>query len=188
MNVDELHDYYLKASSGEKERLVKLLLSEEQPRVVYGARSVNVRLPDYLQGPTEDWDIYCHDAEETARKLEQMLDKEFGGDYFDVKPAKHPRTYRVFSKVTNNVVADITLPDKAITYQNLDGIKYATLDEQVTNIKRILTEPESRFRWAKDAEVLQRIKLFRQKYPGVEKRPVHKLSRKENEPGISTVR
>jgi len=189
MTVEELRNYYLKVSDGEKDRIVRRLLGGEHSRVVYGARSVNVRLPEYLRGPTEDWDIYCHDAKETAHKLEQMLDQEFGGDYFEVKPAKHSNTFRVFSKVTNNVVADITLPDKTITYQYLEGVGYATLDEQVDNIKKILTESEYRFRWTRDREMLQRIKLYRETYPDAEKdRPVHKFQKPKREsiPGITT--
>lgn len=186
MNTKELQQYYLR--TGEKDRLVRQLLYGDTSRVVYGGKSVNALLPEYLQGTTRDWDIYSHDAEETANMLEKSLDEEFGGDYFEVKPAKHEGTFRVVSKVTGNVVADISFPSKTISYHIIDGISYATLDEQVTNIQRMLTEPESTFRKPKDVETLQRIRLFRTLYPDVERdRPVHKLQKKSADPGIKRV-
>ena len=184
MTLEELKQYYKKASSGEKERIIKHLLIGEKPLVVYGGVSINVRLPEYLQGVTLDWDIYSHNAGETAHRLEKLLDQEFGGDYFEVLPAKHPQTFRVVSKVTSKVVADITLPDKTIKYQFINGIRYATLDEQAYRIKRTLADPEKKFRWNKDEETLQRIAVFREEQPAVEKdRPIHRM-RKHAQPEV----
>lgn len=186
MTVAELQAYYQKASAGEKDRIVKTILSTDPPKVVYGGKSVNALLPEYLHGTTRDWDIYSHDARETAGRLEQRLDEEFGGDYFEVQPAKHEGTFRVVSKVTGTVVADVSFPDKTISYHVVDGIRYATLDEQVTNIKRILTEPESKFRWPKDLETLQRINVYRELYPDIETRPTFRLKPgKDALPGVT---
>lgn len=176
--LEQLRQYYLQASTGEKDYIVRQMLSSDPPRVVYGGKAVNIQLPDYLRGATKDWDIYCHDAEQTAYKLEKRLDQAFGGDYFRVQPAKHEGTFKVVSKVTGNAVADISIPSKTISYHTIEGIRYATLDEQVTNIKRILTEPESRFRWPKDREVLQRIELFRKLHPDAEEgKPTYQFTK-----------
>ena len=155
-----LRKYYREAATGEVDRTVKRFL-KGKPEVVYGARSVNQRLPTYLSKITEDWDIFSHTAEETAKKLEQTLDKEFGGNFFEVKPAKHEGTFKVVSRVTMRGVADLTIPERTISYETIDGVNFATLDEQVSNIKRSLDDDDFRFRWDKDREGLQRIKLFK---------------------------
>jgi len=155
----KLLGYYKKAAKGEVDETVKEFLKGKK-KVVYGAQSVNEWLPDYLEKFTEDWDIYSHTPEESAKRLEKLLDEQFGGDYFEVRPAKHEGTFKVVSKVTKRGVADLTIPDKTITYQTTGGVGYATLDEQVKNIKSALADPSSEYRWDKDKETLQRINIF----------------------------
>lgn len=128
--------------------------------IVYGAKAVNANLPSYLRKHTEDWDIYSSKPEEKAKQIEQSLDKHFKGNFFEVKPALHEGTYKVISRVTGEGVADITLNKSKIKYKNIKGIKYATLDEQVKNIKKSLANEDAKFRHKKDKETLQRIQIF----------------------------
>ena len=166
--LKRIESYYKKASEGIVETEIEESLRNDPKEVVYGAQSVNVRMPPYLQKFTEDFDIYSLSPQETAAEIEKILDKTFGGDYFEVRPAKHEGTFKVISKVTQREVADITLLDKTVKYQVIDGINYATLDEQVTNIKKSLTDRASKFRWNKDKETLQRIRLYKSRHRGKE--------------------
>lgn len=160
--MDRILDYYKRAEGIDE--VIKESLQEGEPEVVYGARSVNVRMPSFLQKFTRDWDVYSQDAEQTARDMEESLDEYFGGNFFAVQPARHKGTFRVVSLVTRENVADITLPEDKMTYQVIGGVKYATLDEQVANIKKALADPSFRFRHVKDSETLQRIELYREYY------------------------
>lgn len=146
--------------------------------IVYGAQAINAHLPDWLDKATEDWDIFSVNPEETAKKLEELLDKRYGGDYFEVKPAKHEGTFKVMNKVTLREAADISLPDKKIDYVTLDGINYTTLEFQVESIKKVLADPEAQYRHAKDTEVLQRIRVYRRLKPKKRKGPriVHPIT------------
>jgi len=194
MKDKAIRKYYKGAATGEVDRTVKRFL-KGKPEVVYGARSVNQRLPDYLEKFTEDWDVYSHTAKESAKELEKLLDEQFGGDYFEVRPAKHEGTFKVVSKVTMRGVADITIPERTISYQTIDGINYATLEEQVVAIERALSAPEFRFRWDRDKEALQRIELFEEYHkpkrrPAVKVMPrrkgLHKRSRTDALKGLRT--
>ena len=162
---EELRQYYLRVAVGKVEETVKESLEADPTEVVYGAQSVNVRMPSYLRRFSEDWDIYSHNPEETAKELETLLDKTFGGDFFEVRPARHEGTFKVVSKVTKKGIADITLPSRTITYQTVDDVNYATLEEQVTDIRKVLADPKYRFRWNRDKETLQRIVLCKSQHP-----------------------
>lgn len=179
--MPSIEEYYKKDYAGKDEKAIEESLRHDSKEVVYGAQSVNVRMPKYLERWTEDWDIYSHSPEETAKEMERLLDKTFGGDFFEVRPAKHEGTFKVVSKVTKRGIADITVPDKTIEYQTIDGINYATLDEQVANIKRALADETSRFRWDKDKETLQRIEILQRKHPELSRNAVKRMKAEERE-------
>jgi hypothetical protein len=52
-----------------------------------------------LDKDTKDWDIVASttDSKTLAEKLERMLDKHYGGDFFGVEPAIHEGTFRIRS-------------------------------------------------------------------------------------------
>jgi hypothetical protein len=79
-----------------------------------------------------------------------------------VEAAVHPGTFRIRNKVTGEVVADITLQERQVTFQSLRHIKYATLADQEQHILETLGDPSASFRHRKDTEALQRIRLFKQ--------------------------
>lgn len=163
MQLSKAEKYY-RTGKGPANRLIKSKLRHSD-LVVHGGKAINAQLPSWLSKATEDWDILSVNPEETARKLEGLLDERYGGDYFEVIPAKHEGTFRIINKVTRREVADITLPERRIGYRTINGINYATLEYHVKRIKEILRDPEVKFRHAKDRETLQRIKIHRRKYP-----------------------
>jgi len=129
--------------------------------IVHGGRAINAQLPDWLDKATEDWDLFSTAPRETAEKLEKLLDEHYGGDFFGVIPAKHEGTFRIMNNITLKGVADITIPEKKIDYITEDGVNYATLEHHVERIKKTLADPTKKFRWKKDKETLQRIRVFK---------------------------
>lgn len=150
--------YYRKGQKSIDESIEDSL--EGSNEVVYGARAVNRQLPKYLNVYTEDWDIATvDDPEKEAKRVEKQLDHDFGGNYFRIVPAIHPGTFKVISNVTNKGVADLTRIEEPIEYRKLGRIRYATLNHQLQQIDKSLKDPESQFRWNKDKNAKQRIKI-----------------------------
>jgi len=148
--------YYKKTQMADK---VILKNVKKKGHIIYGARAVNQRLPVYLKKPTEDYDILSTTPKKTAKRVEKKLDKKYGGNYFDTKPAMHPGTYKVINLVTKRGIADYTKPTNKVPYSKIKGIKYAKLSYQKDRIKQSLGDPKSKFRHEKDKETLQRIKI-----------------------------
>lgn len=129
--------------------------------VVYGARALNYRMPSYLKKHTVDYDIYSKKPEKAARELEKRLDKKFGGDYFRVEKAQHPRTWKVKSNVTEKTVVDYTVPPGRSSYDSsMDGVNYMKLQQIKRKLQKILRQKDKEFRHKKDREALRRIKVY----------------------------
>lgn len=158
-DLDKAERYYKMGNRPAHEVIMREL--RDSGLVVYGAQAVNAHLPDWLDKATEDWDIFSTSPEETAKRLEELLDKRYGGDYFKVTPARHTGTFKVRSTITRREIADVTLPERKIDYKTIDGINYATLEYHVEQIKRILKDPKNKYRWPRDTETLQRIRVHR---------------------------
>lgn len=133
--------------------------------ILYGARATNIYLPPHLDADTRDFDIYSKTPKKSAKELERELDRKFGGDYFEVKPAEHKGTFKVVSKVTGSGVADFTKQEKGVAYKiSLDRIRYANLQHIKKKLMAILKDPSKKFRHQKDRETLQRIKVYERFY------------------------
>ena len=158
-DLDKAEKYYRIGRSPIDTTIESKLVSSDL--IVHGGRAINVQLPNWLDKATEDWDLFSSTPRETAEKLEKLLDEHYGGDFFRIIPAKHEGTFRIVNNVTLKGVADITLPKKKIDYITEDGINYATLEHHVERIKKTLTDPTKKFRWKKDKETLQRIRVFK---------------------------
>jgi len=155
---------YYEKGKGPQEQTIEEYLRNRDDAIVHGGRATNAFLPDYLDRLTEDWDIIVpKDAETAAKRIEQLLDERYEGNYFEVRASRHPGTFRVVSRVTSFPVADITVSDRPVPFKKLaDGINYATLDHHVQRIKATLQDPNKKFRWRKDREVLQRIEIHKE--------------------------
>ena len=131
--------------------------------ILHGGQAINAQLPDHLDRHTEDWDIVAEsNAKAIAARIEAALDARYEENFFEVRPSRHPGTYRVINRVTKQPVVDITIRDEEIPIvQGLDGINYATLDHHARKCREILADPNKKFRWPKDSETLQRIEIYK---------------------------
>lgn len=162
LTTKELENYYKKESSETNRAIVQFLKESHPDTIVFGARAINVHLPEWLHKQTEDWDIMSSaNAEEMATRLEKALDKHYGGDFFVVTPAKHKGTFKIRSRVTGQGVADISPYEDTIKFHNIKGINYSTLEFQEDSARKTLEDPESAYRHKKDQDTLQRIEVFR---------------------------
>lgn len=140
-----------------------------EDEIIYGASAINKYLPLKLRIYTEDYDIFAINPYAEARQVERALDKYFGGNYFQVKPAEHKGTFRVVSKIDGKVYADYTLTPKKIPYKIINGKRYITLDYAKKDKLRMLRNPKAKFRRSKDKDSLNRMNLaksFKPKYWG----------------------
>lgn len=149
--------YY--ANKAMQERVV-LSDAYQDKHIIYGARAINAQLPDFLRSNTEDFDIFSKQPKKDALETENKLDKAYGGDFFSVEKAKYPNTWKVKSNVTKKTVADYTFPSGKVPSRKIEGNRYAKLDWIKKNIRRSLNKKNSSFRFEKDNEALQRIKLY----------------------------
>lgn len=132
----------------------------KKKHTIYGARALNQIFPPVLDKPTEDWDIFSPTPKKSALRVEKKLDRAYGGNFFEVEPAKHKGTFKVRSIVTRRGIADFTKPDMKIPHTVIKGTRYIDIQFVKTHIKKTLKDKESAFRWEKDRESLQRIELY----------------------------
>jgi len=145
-----------------KERTNQIILQniKNKGHIVYGARALNAHFPKHLDKHTEDWDVFSKTPAQTARRVEQKLDKKYGGDYFKVEPAQHPGTWKVKSTVTSQGVADYSQAEGSVPSKKIGGVSYVKLVWVKKQINKTLKDKESKYRWERDKEAMQRIKLY----------------------------
>jgi len=145
-----------------KQRIANLILSTiKKKEVIYGERALEVRLPHFLKRHTQDYDVYSHTPEKDAIEAEQMLDKEFGGDYFYVTPALHEGTFKVKSRINEETYADFTKPEEKIPYDVIQGKNYIQIKKIVENFRKNIKDKEKEFRHGQDRDALNRIKIYK---------------------------
>ncbi len=135
----------------------------DDKEIIYGARALNKRFPSFLDRHTEDFDIYSTHPRKDARQAEHKLDKAFGGDFFFVKQAMHPGTFKVVAHANQVGYADYTKPDKNIPFDRIGNKKYVKLSHVKSHIKKTLKDPEAKYRWDKDKDALNRILIYEKK-------------------------
>jgi len=147
-----------------RERII-LKQIRKNNNILYGGKSIMKQLPFFLRRTTEDYDIYSKTPKKSARQLERKLDKQIGMDYFYVKPALHPHTFRVMHRGKNlrdprdDVgVADYTkMPKPKPKTKVIEGVKYSLLSHEKKNKLKSLRDPAYKFRHRKDKEDYDRI-------------------------------
>jgi hypothetical protein len=163
----ELESYYRKEPETTKKAILAFLRDSQNPEmIVFGSQALNAHLPPWLDKETKDWDVVAstsskEGSEKLAHQLESKLDKRYGGDFFGVEPAIHEGTFRIRSKVTGTVVADVSLKDREIKFKRIQGINYASLEWLEWEAERLIASPDAEFRRAKDKDNLQRIKVYK---------------------------
>jgi len=126
--------------------------------IIYGGRSIMKQLPFFMRRPTEDYDIYTKKPKKNAVELEKKLDRQAGMDYFYVKPALYPGTFKVMNRgkdlkdPRDDVgVADFTkMPVPKPKTKRIEGIRYSLLSQEKKNKLKALRDPEYKFRHEKD--------------------------------------
>lgn len=150
-------EYY--KNKGKVDRAV-LKNVKRKGHIVYGARAVNKQLRKPLEKTTEDYDIFSKTPKKTAKRIERRIDKRYGFNLAETKPALHPGTTKVVNRVTKRGIADVSkTPKPSPRIVKRKGVKYAHTSHQLKQIKKSLSDPESKFRHDKDKETLKRIKL-----------------------------
>ena len=130
--------------------------------IIYGARALNKQFPTHLQEHTTDYDIFSPTPKKDAKETEQALDKHFGGDFFDVEAAQHSGTWKV-KGMNGKTYADYTEKPKGVRSITIDNKKYLSLNSIGAHIKKTLKDDSSKFRWRKDQDAYNRIKLALQR-------------------------
>ncbi len=145
----------------QKHKIPNIILSKvDDKEIIYGARALNKRFPSFLDRHTEDYDIFSTHPHKDAKEAERALDKSFGGNFFAVKKALHPGTFRVIAHANKQGYADYTKPDKVIPFARIGGKKYVKLSMVKQTIRKTLVDPESAYRHDKDRDALSRILIY----------------------------
>lgn len=133
-----------------------LNLAQKNKQVVYGGQAANKNLPLHLRRKTKDFDVYSKQPKQSAEELSKVLNKGFSKDEFTVERAKYDKTFKV--KRGKETIADYTSTTNHPKSKNEFGVKYADLDYQKKKLKEIVKNPDFKYRWEKDKDMLNRIK------------------------------
>ena len=151
---------FVERNKGVINRVVRTRLAKTR-RVVHGTRASNAQLPKFLKRDTQDWDIFAKNPRRAAMRMEMALDRKFRGDFFEVKRGKTKalKVHKVFSKDTGESFVDFSVPDRKVMSKSIQGIRFASLKDQVERAKQNLRKSTAEFRREKDLDLLRRIKL-----------------------------
>lgn len=144
-----------------------LTLAKQRKQIIYGARSIQ-KQAHLLARQTQDYDIFDKSPKKSAEILQKLLDKNVGFDYYYKKEAQHKGTWKVKGRGEDGIkgtkddesIADYTKPDKKIPFVLINGIRYRILREELKRKKATVSDPEYKFRKAKDKSDIDRIKGY----------------------------
>lgn len=155
-NLQDVETFHRK-----KKEIKKIILSKTgKHEIIFGQRAVNKRVPDFLDRPTTDYDIFTPTPKKDAKQTENALDKHMGFNAFEIVPAKHEGTHKVKSLIDGETYADYTKPDKKVPYEKIGKHNYIKLAWIKKQIGKTLKDPTSSFRHDKDKDTLNRIKIY----------------------------
>ena len=147
-----------------KHLIMKTIYSTlDTDETIYGARALNVRMPNHLDRHTRDADIFTETPYKEAREAEKALDSMMGFDAFYVVPAEHEGTVKVKAHATDETYADYTMTPKGLRRENIQGIFYPTIPQIEQKLKRTLSDPTASHRHAKDQDALNRIQIYKRR-------------------------
>jgi len=145
--------------------------------VIYGARAINARVPEYLDKHTTDFDVFSNTPRKDALQTERALDTHMGGDHFVTEKAQHEGTFKVRSKQTGEGIADFTkLEGRMPSSDWIGGKRYVKLSWMKERAEKVLKDPEFKFRHAKDRDAIDRINIY-ERTEGKSGNRVKKISR-----------
>ena len=141
-----------------KERIKNIILRTiKEEEIIHGEQAVAIRLPQYLQRPTRDYDVFSETPKQDADEAEEELDESFGGDFFEVVQAEHPGTFKVKSKIDGRTYADFSEKEGKVPSEEIQGKNYVTIQFIKKRLRALLRDKEKEFRHAKDRDTLNRI-------------------------------
>ncbi len=138
--------------------IVRGTIRSEDGEVIQGERSLEMQMPDQYKRKTQDYDAYSPKPKQSAEETEEELDREFGGDYFRVEPAKHRGTYKVVSNVDDDGWADYTKPAERIHKTRIGKSDYTTIKFELKKAIRTLKNKKYAHRHEKEKDKIHRIK------------------------------
>lgn len=163
VNLDKAEKYYKKGTKP-IDRTITEQLKVDPDLILHGNKAINMQLPNYLQIYTEDYDLKSKNPEKDAKRIEGILDEQFGGDFFKVVPSsRYEGVWKIISRVTGRGVVDLSYYEIDIPHKIMDGIKVATLQHHLDRIRVTLADPAKKFRWTKEKETRQRIKIAKRR-------------------------
>ena len=137
--------------------------------IVFGATASQLHMGANAR-PTRDVDAFVPNPRRVAQQTENQLDKNWGGDQFYVKPAKHRGTWKVKDKGwdgkqgtdDDQTVADFSpMPNPYPPHTTIAGLKVVNLSHVKQTKARALKDPKEKFRHAKDQEDIDRIRFYK---------------------------
>ena len=142
-----------------------ILSTIKKPEVVHGSYSFNrqVKYPIYQKRPFTDIDIKSPTNRKTAIDIERKLDKQANMNNYYVSELEHEggTTYRVHSRSRGNaVVADVGKLEHKIPTKTINNVPYETLSHRKQEIKKLLNNPEAKYRRDKDRRMYNYIKRY----------------------------
>ena len=137
---------------------VVLTKAQKGNQIVYGARAINRQLPTYLNKDTSDYDILTKNPKKSAQEIALELNRRLGREEFSVSKAKHLGTYKVKDSKGETIV-DYTQLKRMPKVKESWGNKFYDIKSIKHNINKRLRDKSKEFRWEKDKEALNRIKL-----------------------------
>lgn len=161
MSLKKTESYLRRRKKFEDKTIINQI--KKRKAIVYGSKSVNKQLPSHLRTKEGDYDIFTKKPKKFSRVLEKKLDKKARGNFYETEPAIYEGTYKIKRRLSGVNVADVSKTPKKIGTISRNGITYANLQFQKGQIKKSLSDPESKFRHKKDKFTRTRIKLAEQK-------------------------
>ncbi len=128
-----------------------------------GTRATNAQLPKFLNKATTDWDVFVKNPKLRAKIMEMALDKKFNRDAFRVKMGRGSpgiQVEKVISNATDESFVDFATPNRRVPFITKRGVRFATLEDQKRIAQMNVRDPKVKFRRAKDADLLRRIRKF----------------------------
>lgn len=157
------------AKSAERTQILGVV--KKHKGIVYGstAAKAHAPIPMMSKGFT-DIDVKMRFPRKRAIEMETKLDNWANQNAYYVEELSHPKgkAYRVTSRLRREAIADVSSNGK-IPYDTIDGVRYETLPSRRRSLKRMLRDPEARYRREKDRANLEWVEQYERQRRNVKK-------------------
>jgi len=152
----------------QQEKIIKKQAREEK-NIIFGGRSIQAQIGMIGARATSDWDIFSNKPKKSAIKSEKSFDNLWGSNHFYIKEAQHKGTFKVMSKGNDGkkgtyddfgIIDYSKMPSKKPKVILFMGNKYRKLSQEKSSKYKALRDKTQKFRWEKDREDVNRIKII----------------------------